>query len=197
MSKIKNRKEFTEKLVLSAIFTALVIVLQLLGAFIRFGVFSVSLVLVPIILGAALCGTKSGAWLGFVFGVTVLLSGDAAPFLAIDVLGTIITVLVKGTLCGAIAGFLYNILKKKNEIIAAGVAAIAAPIVNTGIFLIGCSVFFMATIEQWGAAAGFKNAIAYMFLGLAGGNFIFEITINIVLVPVIIKILSLVKKKFN
>lgn len=197
MSKIKNRKEFTEKLVLGAIFTALVIVLQLLGAFIRFGIFSISLVLVPIILGAALCGTKIGAWLGFVFGVTVLLSGDAAPFLAIDVLGTILTVLVKGTFCGAAAGFLYNMLKNKSDVIAAGVAAIAAPIVNTGIFLIGCSVFFLGEIAKWGTAAGFKNTVAYMFLGLAGGNFIFELTINIILVPVIIKILSLVKKKFK
>lgn len=194
MSKINNRKEFTEKLVLAAIFTALVIVLQLLGAFIRFGVFSISLVLVPIILGAALCGYKTGAWLGFVFGVAVLLSGDAAPFLAVNVLGTVVTVLVKGTLCGLVSGLCYSLLQKKNDVFAAFFAAVAAPIVNTGVFLIGCSVFFLGEISKWGASLGFKNTVAYMFLGLAGGNFIFELTVNIILVPVIIKILSLVKK---
>lgn len=195
MSKVKNRKEFTEKLVLAAIFTALVIVLQLLGAFIRFGMFSISLVLVPIILGAALCGWKTGAWLGFVFGVAVLLSGDAAPFLAISVIGTVITVLVKGALCGAFSGICYSLLQKKNSVFAAFLSAVIAPIVNTGVFLLGCSVFFLEEISKWGASLGFNNTIAYMFLGLAGGNFIFELTVNIVLVPVIIKVLSLTKKK--
>ena len=45
----------TEKVVLGAVLTALVVVLQMLGAFIRFGPFSISLVLVPIVIGAAMC----------------------------------------------------------------------------------------------------------------------------------------------
>ena len=47
-----------------AIFTAIVIVLQLLGSFVRFGPFSISLVLIPIVVGAALYGPGAGAWLG-------------------------------------------------------------------------------------------------------------------------------------
>lgn len=194
MSTVKNRKELTTRLVLAAIFTALVIVLQLLGAFIRFGMFSVSLVLVPIIIGAALCGWKTGAWLGFTFGVAVLLSGDAAAFLAINVPGTIITVLAKGTLCGLVAGIVYRLLEKRSMLLAATVSAVVAPIVNTGVFLLGCSVFFLDEISKWGVDLGFKNTVAYMFLGLAGGNFIFELVTNIILVPVIIKVLSLVRK---
>ena len=93
-----DRRKQTQILVFGAILTALVIVLQLLGSFIRFGMFSISLVLVPIIIGAAMCGTKIGTWLGFIFGVAVLVSGDAASFLAIDVAGTIVTVLLKGAL---------------------------------------------------------------------------------------------------
>ena len=194
MSKTVTQKELTEKLVLTAIFTALVIVLQLLGAFIRFGIFSVSLVLVPIIIGAALCGWKSGAWLGFVFSVAVILSGDATAFFAINVPGTIITVILKGTLCGLVAGLLYKGFKKFGDFAAAFISAIAAPIVNTGIFLLGCSIFFIGEISKWGAAAGFKNTVSYMLLGLAGGNFLFELITNIILVPVIIKVLNLVKK---
>ena len=85
MSTTNKRQEQTQRLVLGAILTALVIVMQLLGAFIRFGPFSISLVLVPIVIGAAMCGWKIGAWLGLVFGAVVLISGDAAAFLAIDV----------------------------------------------------------------------------------------------------------------
>ena len=39
-----------------SILTAIVFVLQLLGSFIRLGTFSVSLVLIPIVIGAAMYG---------------------------------------------------------------------------------------------------------------------------------------------
>ena len=81
MTKTKNRKEQTKLLVLGALLTAVVIVLQLLGAFIRFGPFSISLVLIPIVIGAAMCGVGIATWLGLVFGAVVLISGDATAFL--------------------------------------------------------------------------------------------------------------------
>lgn len=194
MTKTKDRKQLTQQLVFGAILTALVIILQLLGSFIRFGMFSVSLVLVPIIIGAATCSAKIGGWLGFVFGVAVLLSGDAASFIAIDLWGTVATVLLKGTLCGLAAGLTYNLLKNKNEYLAICISAIVCPIVNTGVFLLGCSVFFFEAIGDWGASLGFTNTVEYMFLGLAGGNFIFELLVNIILTPVIIRVLKFAKK---
>ena len=191
---MEKRKQNTERLVLGAIFTAIVVVLQLLGSFIRFGPFSISLVLVPIVIGAALCGYKIGAWLGFVFGMAVLLSGDAAAFLGISVIGTVLTVLLKGALCGLVAGFIYKLLQKKNRYLAVMATAFICPVVNTGVFLLGCLVFFLPTITEWGVAAGFQNAAAYMFLGLAGGNFIFEFVTNMILSPVILRVLSIGKK---
>ena len=193
MSNTEKRKQQTRMLVLGAVFTALVIVLQFLGAFIRFGMFSISLVLLPIIIGAATCGYKIGAWLGFVFGTVVLLSGDATAFLTVNYWGTIATVLVKGTLCGLVAGIVYKALSKYNQYLAVMAAAVICPIVNTGIFLIGCNLFFLETIKEWGAAAGFNNVAAYMFLGLAGGNFLFELGTNLILSPAVIRILKLTK----
>ncbi|MBR4950350.1 MAG: ECF transporter S component [Clostridia bacterium] len=190
---MNTKKLTTEKLVLGAILTALVIVLQIMGSFIRFGVFSISLVLVPIVVGAAKCGWKIGAWLGFIFGVVVLLNGDAAPFLAVNAAGTIVTVLLKGALCGLAAGLVYRALEKVNVYLAVIAAAFVCPVVNTGVFLLGCVVFFMDTITEWGLAAGFSNAGAYMFLGLAGGNFIFELATNLILSPVIVRILNIKK----
>ena len=72
----------TKTMVGVGLFTAIVVVLQLLGGGIKFGMFSISLVLVPVVVGAAVYGRKAGAWLGFAFGAAVLLSGDAAAFLA-------------------------------------------------------------------------------------------------------------------
>jgi thiamine transporter ThiT len=180
----------TKTMVGIGLFTAIVVVLQLLGGGIRFGIFSISLVLVPIVVGAACYGWQAGAWLGFAFGVTVLLNGDAAPFLAVDVAGTIITVLAKGTVCGLAAGFAYQLVVKMNRLAAVFAAAFVCPVVNTGIFLIGCKLFFFETIQAWGAAAGFPNAAAYMFFGLAGTNFLIELATNLVLAPVISRLIK-------
>ena len=190
-----QKKRFsTETLVLGAVLTALVVILQMLGAFIRFGPFQVCLVLVPIVIGAATCGVSVSTWLGFVFGLVVLLNGDAAAFYAINVPGTIITVLVKGMACGFVAGLEYKLLKNVNRYVAVIAAAIVCPLVNTGVFLLGCLVFFLDTIKAWGAASGFGNTVQYVFLGLVGGNFLFEIASNIILSPVIVRLLNIKKR---
>ena len=177
-----------------AVFTAIVIVLQMLGAFIRFGPFSVSLVLIPIVVGAALYGQFAGAWLGFVFGLVVLLSGDAAPFFAVNAAGTILTVLLKGSLAGFISGLLYKALSRKSNTAAGIVSAIACPVVNTGIFLIGCLIFFLPTVTEWASGMGYENAGRYMIFGLVGGNFIFELLLNVILSPVILRLIRLGQK---
>lgn len=189
-TQVRRRK--TEKLVLAALMTALVVLLQYLGAFVRFGPFSISLVLIPIVIGAATCGAGIGAWLGFVFGVVVLASGDAAAFLAVDVIGTVVTVLVKGTACGLCAGLTYKALERVNMWVAVIAAALVCPIVNTGVFLIGCLIFFMDTVTTW---AGGTNVGHYMIFGLVGGNFLFEVLFNIILSPGVVRLLNIKKMK--
>ena len=189
-----ERKKQTQVLVLGAILTALVVILQFMGSFIRFGPFAISLVLIPIVIGAATCGVKIGTWLGFIFGVVVLISGDASAFLAVNVFGTIVTVLLKGAACGLAAGLIYKLLEKYNRYLAVIAAAVVCPIVNTGVFLLGCVIFFMDTVAEWGAALGFGGTLEYMFLGLVGGNFLFELASNIILSPVIVRVLNIKNK---
>ncbi len=194
MPKKFDRRQI-EALATGALLTALVIILQSVGAVIRFGPFSVSLVLLPIVIGAAVCSPKIAAWLGFVFGVVVLMN-DAAAFLAISVPGTVITVLLKGALCGLGAGVTYKLLSRnKNKYLAVGAAAVVCPLINTGIFLLGCYLFFFETIREWGLAAGFENATEYLIFGMVGVNFLVEIIANIILCPVAVRIINAVKKR--
>lgn len=184
----------TKKLVGVGLLTAVVVVLQALAVAIRpTGLFNISLVLVPIVVGAALYGYKTGAWLGFVFGVIVLFT-DSAAFMAVNVPGTIITVLVKGTAAGLAAGLIYRLLEKKSRFVAVISAAIVCPVVNTGIFLLGCLVFFMDTINGWAAAAGYASAGAYMIMALVGVNFLVELGVNIVLSSAIVRIINIGKR---
>jgi uncharacterized membrane protein len=186
----KNNKS-TKVVTLTALLVALVVILQFMGSFIKIGIFSVSLVLVPIVIGASMCGVFSGAFLGFVFGVVVLLSGDAAAFMAINPFGTIITVLLKGTLSGFFAAIVYKLIAPKNKTVAVFSSAVVCPVVNTGIFLIGCLLFFMDTIYSW---AGGQDIIKFMVFGLGLMNFPIELLINIVLSPVIVRLLNIKNK---
>ncbi len=183
----------TRSLVTCAILTALVFVLQFMGSFIRVGVFSISLVLVPIVIGSALCGKWAGGWLGLVFGIAVLLT-DSAAFMAVNPVGTVVTVLVKGALAGFISGMVYDLIAKRNRTIAVACAALACPIVNTGVFLIGCKLFFMGLITGWAEQLGFANAASYMIYGLVGVNFLVEVLVNIVLCPIIVRLINIRKK---
>lgn len=190
---MENKKFDTKKLVGIGLLTAIVVVLQLISLGMRFGMFSITFVLIPIVVGSALYGWKAGAWLGFVFGVVVVLT-DAGAFLAVDVIGTIITCLLKGALAGTAAGLIYKALHKKSDTLAVIMAAIATPIVNTGVFLLGCCIFFMDTVSEWAAGMGYESVGTYMILGLVGINFVIEFVINLVLNPVIVRLIRIGKK---
>lgn len=173
-----------------AMLAALVAVLQLLGQFIKFGPVSISLVLIPIVVGAALYGPAAGAILGGVFSVVVLLQPDTAFFYGISVFGTIVTVLVKGCLAGFLSGLCYRALAKKNPVVGVFVAAALCPIVNTGIFFLGCRLFFWNAMAELGGG----NAFMFVITTMIGFNFIAELAANIICAPVIMRIIKIVKK---
>ena len=196
MKETIDRKTQTRKLVLGAIMTAFVIAFQMLGTMTTFfGPFSTAVALIPIVIGAAMCGTAVGAWLGLVFGAVVLLTGGANLFLIFSVPGTIVTVLVKGIACGLTAGIVYNTLKKFNQYVAAIAAAIVCPITNTGVFLLGCYVFFMKHADAIASTLGLPVSGMALFWTLAMGNFLFEILTNVALSPIVIRVLKITKKQ--
>lgn len=177
-----------------AVLTAVVVVLQVLAAVLPpIGVFRINLVLAPIIVGAALYGCWAGGFLGFVFGVVVLLT-DAGVFLGINVLGTIVTCLLKGIFSGMTAGAVYRLAARTNATVATILGGICAAVVNTGVFLLGCRVFFYDTMLAWGQEAGFDNVWLYMLVGFVGLNFLVELGVNLVLSSVTTRIVIMRKK---
>ena len=182
----------TRKLVLLALLTAIVIILQVLAILIKplLPAFTLNLVLIPIVIGAALTGVYAGGWLGLVSGFAILISGDAAAFLAVDPFGAILVVLAKGLLSGLAAGAVYKLIAEKSKTVGAIAAAAICPIVNTGIFVVGVYAFFLPTVKEWGSAFGYADAAAYIFIGMIGINFLIELGINIVLNPVIVRLIQ-------
>ncbi len=195
MKTTNQRKMSTRTMVLGAVMTAMVILLQLLGTYTTFfGPFSTALALVPIVIGAVLCGVGVGAWLGLVFSVVVLATGGASLFFAFSIHGTLITVLLKGTICGLVAGLAYKLLHKWSETVAVVAAALLCPVSNTAVFLLGSAAFFLPHADAIAQTIGMNASGMALFWAMAMGNFLFEIALCLVLAPVIVRLLQIKKR---
>lgn len=196
MTKTNKKGMSTETLVMLSLLTALVALLSYLGGFIKIGgLASISLTLIPVVLGAALYGPYAGAWLGAVSGVVFFMTADAVFWFGLSIGGTVITVLIKGACAGLAAGYVYKLLEGKNKYLAIMVAAIAAPVVNTGIFIIGCLIFFIGAVRDMAAGAG-MGVGGYLIVGFVGLNFVFELIVNIAVAPALSRLIDIAKKKF-
>ena len=178
---------------------ALVVVLQMVGGMIPpIGGFSISLVLIPIVLGAAVYGPGGGAILGAAFGIIVVINcitgadvGGQMVFQANPLL-CILVVMAKGILAGLASGLVYQGLKGKNPYVAMLLAAGICPVVNTGVFVSCMLTFFKDVLSVW---AGGGDIIAYVLSGLILCNFVPELIINLVFSPAAQRILQTVQKK--
>lgn len=192
-----NTKQKTVRLVSLGILSAIIIVLQVLTTYFPTKPFPITLALIPIIIGSALFDEKAGAFLGGVFSVVVLVMcaigadfggamvWNASPFLCI------LVCMIKGVTAGYVSGLLYRLIAKKNSIIATIVAGFAAPVVNTGIFIAGLALFFKDILIAW---AGGNDLLYYVIFGLTGINFLVELGVNMLLSPIIIKIINAIRK---
>ena len=188
----------TRKMAGLAIFTAIIVVLQVLCTFIRFGPFSITLALAPIIIGTAMYGKGAGAYLGGVFGLVVLITGllgwdggTVMLLMGINPVGCILICLLKGIAAGFFAGLCYELLAKKNDKVGVLVSGIVCPVVNTGLFIVGMLVFFFDTLSSW---AGGQDLLFFIIVGLTGVNFLVELAVNIVLSSGITQIIRAGKK---
>lgn len=197
MTNTKSTQIKTFRLVGLGILTAVIIVLQVITTYFPTKPFAITLALIPIVIGSALYGSKAGAYLGAVFSAVVIImcvigvdAGGEMVFYANPFM-CIVLCLLKGSAAGFVSGLVYNVLSKKKQILAAAVSAFCAPIVNTGIFIIGLFIFFRDTLQLW---AGDTDLLFYAIVGLTGINFLVEIGVNMVLCPVIVRIINAVKK---
>ncbi|MBE6846481.1 MAG: ECF transporter S component [Ruminococcus sp.] len=197
MERTNKKGMSTQKIAVLGLLSAIVAVLAYYGGFIKIGGFaSISLTLIPIVVGATICGPYAGAWLGGVAGVIFFATPDAAFWFGLSIPGTIITVMAKGILSGLCAGLVYKLLEGLNRYFSVIVSAIVCPVVNTGIFLLGSLIFFMDTVNG-GAQSEGVSVFAYLIIFFVGLNFVFELIVNIAVSPAIVKILDIVKKKRN
>ncbi len=204
-----SSKKKTLRLVELALLVALVVALQMVSAMIPpiGGMVSITLTLIPVVVGGVLLGKKSGAILGFAFGAIVLIN----CMIALDPGGNIlwnanpvftaIICFAKGIAAGFFPAWFYELINGKGEYQSEGrrfaatvVAALSAPIINTGLFVCGMLLLFKDILYTW---AGGTNMMVYILVGLAGINFTVEFLINTILSPAIVRITSVVGRRLR
>ncbi len=192
-----------------AILLALVVVLQ---SIFSIGFINICLCLIPITLGAIILDWKGGAALGIAFGILAAFWGimgkDLFTFylFAANPVMTIVICLVKGAMAGIAPALLYKWLSKyeykNSKLVASVVASLSAPIINTGIFALGCMIIKNDVIEavlnlgeQLQVTFDVSNFFTLLFVTLIGVNFFIEFAVNAVFSPALNKVAEIVNKK--
>ena len=197
----KQKKTFfsAKSITFLAVLLALVIVLQVFSGFFKIGTTSLSFVLIPIVLGGMILGPLYGAILGVAFGVVVIIDALAGldPFTLILLqerpITTVLLCLIKGTAAGYFSGLIYHLIKNKNKLVASFVAAAAAPIINTGIFILG-ALLMSETLKNNFVADG-QTLMYFLIIVCAGVNFLIELALNLVLAPSINTVENVIEKQ--
>lgn len=182
----KEQHELVKRLVLIGLFTALTVVF----GFIKIPIMGVTVKmdLPVVILGAVILGPIAGAWLTVIPTLITFITGEAALFMTYSPFGTFLTIFLKGVLAGLAAGFVYKALCKKHPIGAVTCAAAVAPVVNSGVFLLGCYVFIWEHLVV--LAEQSQVSIFVLILGLVLINFVIELVMNVILCPTIYRVLQ-------
>ena len=198
MSTVKAK---TLRLVQLGLLSAIILLLQQIVIPLPGGL-SLSLVLIPIVVGAVLYGPAAGALLGGVFGAAVSVMAIQGQLglltnmmVAYNPLLTVAVCMLKGVAAGFMAGLVARVLNPQPF---AGIllAAAVAPIVNTGIFLLGMLTIFRDVMMEFAAGLGMGDAGALYFavVVLVGVNFLIEFAANLILSPAIASIVKAIRK---
>jgi uncharacterized membrane protein len=180
----------TQKLVLTAVLTAILIVMAsvpVLG-YIPLGIINATILHIPVIIGAILLGPVSGGFLGFVFGLTSLIKNTTtpnatsfvfSPFIQVGEFGgdfrSLIICMIPRILIGIVAYYVYRGVrkavkdKKKGENLGLVLAGIAGSLTNT---LLVMNLIYLFFGKSYAAATGrayeFLYAAILTIIGTSG-----------------------------
>lgn len=175
----KNSHSNTTYLVQLALLISVILIMAFTPiGYIRTLGLEITLIVVPVAVGAVVLGPKGGAVLGGVFGITSFMqcfgiSPFGAVLLGISPVGTFITCVAPRILIGWLTGLIYMGLKrtplKKVSVVAAN---LCCPLLNTALFM-GCLVLFFYNteyIQQFVSALGAANPFTFvlLFVGVNG-----------------------------
>lgn len=190
------------KMVLIAMFIALMMVMNFtpIGYITVTGAFSITLMTVPVALGAACTGKLGGTILGFVFGLTSFLQAfgigfmidpSASPLFNENPVAYTITCFIPRIITGFVAGLIFSLFEKrgKTNILAFGISSAIVPMLNTALFMSSYVLFYSDT--------SFGGAVMTVLLTILTLNFLVELLVTTIAGTTISKVVYSQVKKLN
>lgn len=179
----------TTRMVQLALFIAIIILMAFTPiGYIKTPALEITLIVIPVTVGAIILGPTSGAILGGIFGITSFIqcfgmSPFGAVLLGINPLATFILCMVPRILMGWLSGVLFVALKKidKTKVFSYAAASLAGPLLNTILFMTALVSFFYKTdyIQGFVSAMGTSNVFAFV-IAFVGVNGLIEAGVNFV-----------------
>ncbi len=218
---MKNKKVYD--LAMGAMFTAVILLMGLppvqLG-YLKVGMFSITVITIPVAVGAMLMGVKWGTYFGTLFGITSFIYGivtgegalmysvfstEGAPFY-MSILGFLlygVVTIVPRALVGFGSGMIYKLLKKKGSAkLSVVIASVSAPLLNTILFLsamVGC--YCATPVINTLMELNGKDNVIELLLAMTGLNAVVELSVctlvSIAAGAFILKMIEMQGKKKN
>lgn len=195
----------TLKMVQLALFTAIILLLAFTPiGYIKLPVgLSITLIGIPVIVGAISLGPVGGAILGAIFGLTSFAQAfGMEPFgtmlFGINPIGTFITCLVPRILMGWLTGLVFQGLKKvdRTKLVSYLITSLAGSLLNTVLFMTSLMIFFYNTdlIQSMAADLNVTNIFA-LVIAMVGINAVAETIVNGILGTAISKPIDMLNQK--
>lgn len=191
------KKNSTRTLTQLGILTAIIVVMAFtpLG-YIRTAGLSITLLHIPVIVGAALIGPVGGVVLGTVFGLTSLfqcfgLEAFGTTLMTISPIGCIITCLLPRILFGWLAAVLYRLFAAKAGKLGCALTGAVATLCHTLMFMTSLSLFFYGSdyLQSIATGLGVSNVFAFV-LAFVGINGLLEIALAAVVTAALVPVLK-------
>ena len=175
----------TRRLTTIALLGAIAAVLSLTPfGYIQMGLIRITFMHVPVIIAAVIEGPLAGAIVGFIFGISSLVSNLSGP-LAPVFLNPMVSI-VPRILIGLVAAYVYKATK------SAALSAAAGTVTNTVGVL---SMIYFVAAQQFTQIKGITMGnLGKVLLGTAASNGIMEAVVAVILVSAIIKGINNIRK---
>lgn len=172
---IKSRRQKTTSLAVYAMLTAVILVMSFtpLG-YLTVGPVKMTLIMIPVAVGAVTMGPAGGAFLGLVFGLTSFaqcfgLDPFGTTLMSLSPVYTLIMCIVPRALMGYLCGLIFKGLSKYSRKGAYIVACLSAAVLNTAFFMTFLILLFGKT-EYIASFRGGLSILAFTaaFVGING-----------------------------
>lgn len=182
MSNTKTISSKTLKLAQTGILIAIMLVLHFTGiGYIKISLIELTIMMIPVIIGAITTGPAAGALLGGVFGLTSFIqcfgtSAFGTLIFGINPILTAITCFIPRILTGFLVGLIFKALSKidTTKLLSFAVSSLCGALLNTILFMTCVIVFFWNNTEfasamtTWGLSTENLWKFLIAFVGVNG-----------------------------